>query len=155
MVHLFPPFVADHLARHGKDPLSVARFERVGLADDLDDLALELLLGLEEALPQVVADLSALEQGREGRLCVADRPDEFDVVHRAAEEGRDEDRTRRGRVEREERHVDVARLVLREPWLGGGFVFRERKHVSSREKDETEGVSDREVSNSERERERN
>lgn len=123
-VDLLPPLVTDHVARVTKDALSVSGLEGVGLADDLDNFGFEFLFGEEEAFPKLIADLTALQQSREGGFGVTDGPDQLDVVHRAAEEGRDEDGTRRRRVEREQRDVDVTRLVRREPWLGLGLGCR-------------------------------
>lgn len=114
--------MAHHLARKPKDLLSIPRCERVGLAHDLDNLGLELLLRVEEPLPQLVPNLPALEQERQRRFGVANGPDEAHVIHRAAEEGGDEDRLGRGRVEGEERDVHVSRFVLGEPRLCGGLV---------------------------------
>lgn len=105
VVHVLPLLVRGHLAREREDVLPVALLERVRLADDLDDLGLELLLGEQEALPRVVADLALGEQGRQRGLLVAHGPDELDVVERAAQERGDEDRLGRWWLEREERDV--------------------------------------------------
>ena len=111
-----------HLARDPKDLLPIPRRKRIRLADDLDNLCLELLLRLEELLPQFVPNLPALEQRRQRRFGVPDGPDESHVVHGASEEGGDQDRLGWGRVEREEGDVQVAGLVLGEPGLCGGLV---------------------------------
>lgn len=104
--------------------MAVALGKGVGLADDLDDLGLELLLGDEEALPGLIANLAFGEEGSEGRLLVAHGPDELDVVDGATEEGGSEDGARRGFGEGEERDVEVAGLVGREPGRGRGRVCR-------------------------------
>lgn len=126
--------MTDHVTRNIEDLAPVPRFKRVCLADNLDDFRLEFLLSSKEAFPQVVADLALLEEGGEGGFGVADGPDELYVVHCAAEERGDEERSRGRGVEGEERDVDVAGLVLGEPWLGGGLLCTTRRGGETRRK---------------------
>ena len=87
-----------HLVRQLEQALSPARFERVGLAGDLVELCLELLLGLEEALPELVRDQAFGEQLGERVLGFANGDDALDVDDGAADEGSDEDVVWCGRV---------------------------------------------------------
>jgi hypothetical protein len=93
---------------------------KTNLADDVADLLLGLLLGAQEALPHVVADAAAVQQLRQRRLRAPHVHDAADVLGRAPQQRRLEQRLRHAGlvlvvVLREQREVDVARAVLGEP----------------------------------------
>ncbi len=84
------------------------------------NLGLQLGLSAQQALPDLVADAAALEQGVERLLARADVDDAVDVLGAARQQGGAEQRVRhlgRRRVvvrQVQQRQVDVARCVGRE-----------------------------------------
>lgn len=108
--------------------LGMAREQRedsqTHLHDDVTQLLLHLFLGAQEALPQVVADATALEQGAAGLFGGADLDDAVDVLNSAAQQGGADDAVGNlgglvgafFRFHVKKREVDVALEVRAEPW---------------------------------------
>ena len=87
MIYTLLLLMLNHVAGMGKDNLAPSLLEVIGLADDLHELRLELLLRLEQMGPRVVAYLALGEQCLEGELGLPDFHDASDVRHGASDEG--------------------------------------------------------------------
>ena len=76
-----------HLIRALKDRLTPSVRQSISLTDHISDFFFEFFFRADEALPEVVADGAALEEGLEGGFPRADGEDAADVFTGTEEEG--------------------------------------------------------------------